>query len=152
MEQRSGDAKWQNDVMWEQCQDRAPWLPPACWDAATTPAITASLQLQTAVTAHLWGLSLVLWDFFFWQKILLTKTRFDSQIAPISFKAYKSSTPVFAHSCCSALPWEGQCLFHSSTVIYNGVFGWRWSTYLSNGNRAVNFILLINSHQLNGKQ
>lgn len=85
-------------------------------------------------------------------EMLITKTRFDSQIAPNSFKAYKSSAPVFAHSCCSALPWEGRCLFHSSAVIYNGVFGWRWSTYLSNGDRAVNLILLISSHQLNGKQ
>ena len=85
-------------------------------------------------------------------KMLITKTRFDSQIAPNSSKAYKSSTPVFAHSCCSALPWEGRCLFHSSAVIYNGIFGWRWSTYLSNGDRAVNLILLISSHQLNGKQ
>lgn len=100
---------------------------------------------------RLWGLSLLLWDFFP-QKMLLTKTRFDSQISPISLKAYKSSTPVFARRCCWALPWEGRCLSHSSTAIYNGVFGWRWSTYLSNGNRAVNLILLINSHRLNGKQ
>lgn len=97
------------------------------------------------------GLSVLVWDFFP-QKMLLTKTRFDSQISPISLKAYKSSTPVFAHCCCWALPWEGQYLSHSSTAIYNGVLGWRWSTFLSNGNRAMNLILLINSHQLNGKQ
>lgn len=128
-------------------------LSPGCWDAATAPdpAVMARLQLQTAVTAPSVG-SFVGGLGFFSQKMLLTKTRFDSQIAPISFKAHRSSTPVFAHSCCSALPWEGRCLFHSSTVIYNGVFGWRWSTYLSNSNRAVKSILLINSHQLNGKQ
>lgn len=85
-------------------------------------------------------------------KMLLTETRFGSQIAPNPLKAYKSSTPVFAHSCCSALPWERRCLSRSSAVIYNGVFGWRWSTYLSNGDRAANLILLVNSHQLNGKQ
>ena len=128
-----------------------PRLSPGCWDAATALANMARLQLQTAITAPSVG-SFVRGLGFFSPKMLLTKTRFDFQIAPIFFKAYKSSTPVFAHSCCSAMPWEGRCLFHSSTVIYNGVFGWRWSTYLSNGNRAVNLILLINSHQLNGKQ
>lgn len=140
--------------MWEQCQDHCPLVVPRMLGCCHCPIPRHHVQPAAADSRHRPGCGVCLWWFgtFFLQKMLLTKTRFDSQISPISLKAYKSSTPVFAHCCCWALPREGRCLSHSSTAIYNGVFGWRWSTYLSNGNRAVNLILLISSHQLNGKQ
>lgn len=154
IKQGSGHATWQNDGMWEQCQDHCPLVVPRMLGCCHCPIPRRHIQPAAADSRHRPGCGVCLWWFgtFFLQKMLLTKTRFDSQISPISLKAYKSSTPVFAHCCCWALPREGRCLSHSSTAIYNGVFGWRWSTYLSNGNRAVNLILLISSHQLNGKQ